>query len=530
MGYGVVVDVRTLMRRSAEFHSDRVAVVEASGAMENGGKRPRRELSYAQAWERGVKMANGLLSLGLSPGDRIGVLEDNTMESVDLFCGAAIANLVRVPLYPRNSREAHVHMLSHTQCRALVVSASHLDSVAGIEGEVASLENVVVRDGSYEQWLENFSTVDPDPDISEDDWFIIRHTGGTTGRSKGVGYTTKRWLDAGRDWFYAFPPVQLGDVCQHAGPISHGSGYLFTPMWLSGGVNLLIPKFDVDEVVETMESEKVGYGFLVPAMLNAIVRHPSAPSRDWSNLRCLQIGGAPIAADTALLARSVLGDCLYQGYGQTEALPITMMGPHEWFSDVEGSDPLRSAGRPLPFGDLKIVDPESGESVPTGEEGEIAIRCDGQMLGFWENPEATAERMQDGWVLTGDIGRIDTNGYLYVLDRKDDMIISGGFNIWPAELENVLIGHPDVIEAAVFGVPHDRWGESPYAVVRVNDSATVTAETLVKLCSDELGSYKKPTAVELTTDELPKSPVGKLARKTLREPHWDGHDRRVAGS
>jgi len=366
--------------------------------------------------------------------------------------------------------------------------------------------------------------------VNPDDWFIIRHTGGTTGRSKGVAYTHKTWLDAGRDWFYAFPPVQLGDVCQHAGPISHGSGYLFVPIWLSGGTNLLVPKFDVDDVIETMEREKVAYGFLVPAMLNALARHPTARDRDWSHLKALQIGGAPTADDTALLAHEVFGDTLYQGYGQTEAVPITMMGPHEWFSTVEGSNPLRSAGRPLPFGDLAIVDPDTAEELPVGTEGEIAIRCDGQMFGFWDNPAATAERMRDGWVLSGDIGMLDPNGYLYVLDRKDDMIISGGFNIWPAELENVLSDHPDVIEAAVFGVPSEKWGESPHAVVCVRDGATVTGDELIALCGERLGSYKKPAAVDITTDELPKSPVGKLARKVLREPFWEGHDRRVAGN
>ncbi|RLE21075.1 MAG: AMP-dependent synthetase, partial [Actinobacteria bacterium] len=346
----------------------------------------------------------------------------------------------------------------------------------------------------------------------------------------GVGYTHKNWLDTGRDWFYSFPPVQRGDVCQHAGPISHGSGYFFVPIWLSGGVNLLLPRFDPAEVLEIMEREHVAYGFLVPAMLNRLARHPTAAGRDWSHLKVLQIGGAPIADDTARHAHRVFGEVLYQGYGQTEAVPITMMGPQEWFADIEGSEPLRSAGRPLPFGDIEIVDPDSAEPLRLGEEGEIAIRCDGQMSGFWNDPAATESRMRDGWILTGDIGRLDDNGYLYVLDRKDDMIISGGFNIWPAELENVLTDHLDVVEAAVFGVPSDRWGESPYAVVSVKDGATVTADELILLCADRLGSYKKPSGVDLTTEELPKSPVGKLARKVLREPHWTGRDRRVAGN
>jgi len=513
------MDVRTLMRRSAQFHSQYTAIIETD-----------RSLTYEQAWTRGLRMANALLALGLEPGDRVAVLEDNTLESVDFFCGAAAANLVRVPLYPRNQRSAHVHMLSHTDCRAVLVSANHAPALEGITDEVDSLEHIIVRDENYETWLASFPDTDPDPEVNEGDWFIIRHTGGTSGRSKGVGYTHKTWLDAGRDWFYNFPPVELGDVLQHAGPISHGSGYLFTPMWLSGGVNLLVPTFEPGLVLDVMEKHQVAYGFLVPTMLNALVRHPSARERDWSHLKAVQIGGSPIADDTALLAREVLGDVLYQGYGQTEAVPITMMGPREWFSEVEGSNPLRSAGRPLPFGDLAILDLETAEPVPPGTEGEIAIHCDGQMEGFWNNPAATAERMQGDWVLTGDIGVLDANGYLYVLDRKDDMIISGGFNIWPAELENALSKHPDVIEAMAFGIPSQQWGESPYAVVCVGPDASVTEQELIDLCASELGSYKKPVAVELTQDELPKSPVGKLARKVLREPHWEGRTSRVAGN
>ena len=513
------MDVRSLMRRSAIFHADQLAVIEGD-----------TRLTYNQAWTRGLRMANALLGLGLEPGDRVAVLEDNTYESVDFFCGTAAANLVRVPLYPRNSREAHRHMLAHTGCRAVVVSQSHADALEGIEAEVDCLEHVIVRGDDYEEWLAGFPDTDPDPIVNQDDYFIIRHTGGTTGPSKGVAYTHKTWLDAGRDWFFAFPPVQKGDVCQHAGPISHGSGYFFTPIWLCGGVNLLVKTFEPSEVIETMEREQVAYGFLVPTMLNAIAREETAASRDWSHLKVLQIGGSPIADNTALLARQVFGEVLFQGYGQTEAVPITMMGPTEWFSTVEGSNPLRSAGRPLPFGDLAILHPDTQQELAIGEEGEIAIRCDGQMLGFWNNDAATAERMHDGWVLSGDIGKLDSNGYVYVLDRKDDMIISGGFNIWPAELENVLTDHPDVVEAAVFGIPSERWGESPYGVVTVAEGATVTSDELIELCADRLGSYKKPSHVEVTTDPLPKSPVGKLARKDLREPHWVGHDRRVAGN
>jgi acyl-CoA synthetase (AMP-forming)/AMP-acid ligase II len=472
------------------------------------------------------------LALGLEPGDRVGVLEDNSVEAQDLFAGAAIAGLVRVPLYARNSPESHEHMLGHTGCRALVIAEKYVPDVEMIIDRLPDLETVFVRDAGYEAWLAEQSDIDPDVPIDPDDWFIIRHTGGTTGKSKGVAYTHRSWLAAGRDWFYNFPPMQAGDACLHVGPISHGSGYLYTPTWLSGGTNVLLDHFDPADTIDVMEREGIGYMFLVPAMLNSLARQPGARNRDWSKLQVIQIGGAPINDDTALLGREVFGEVLYQGYGQTEAVPVCMMGPTEWFSKVEGSNPLRSAGRALPFAYLEIRDPEdSMRSLPLGDEGEIAIRCDGQMLGFWENEEATRERITaDGFVLTGDIGRLDRNGYLYVLDRKDDMIISGGFNIWPAELENVIQNHPAVVEVAVIAIPNERWGEAPMALCVVAEGASVDEAEIMALCAEHLGSYKKPARVEFRSEPLPKSPVGKLQRKVLREPYWVGFDRRVAGN
>lgn len=512
------MDVRSLMRRAARYYADSEAIV-AQGS----------SLTYAEAWSRGLRLANALLDMGLAPGDRIGVLEDNGIGAQDVFAGAAAAGLVRVPLYARNSPEAHRHMLEHTGCRALIVSERYLDGVAGVQDDVASLERVVVRDDSYDKWLMSYPDEDPDPRVDPEDYFIIRHSGGTTGRPKGVAYTHRAWLAAGRDWFYNFPPVVPGDACVHLGPISHGSGYLYTPIWLSGGRNVLLEEFDADGALDVMEQQRAAYVFMVPTMLNLLVRRPGAAGRDWSRLKVIQLGGAPVARETVVLAREVFGDVLYQGYGQTEALPICMMGPAEWFSTVPGSDPLLSAGRPLPFADLEIRDVDN-TAVPVGEEGEIAVRCEGQMAGFWDDPELTASRLVDGWVLTGDIGRVDENGFVYVLDRKDDMIISGGFNIWPAELENVILDVPGVVEVAVFGVPDERWGETPLALCVLDSEAAVLEETIIEECRRRLGSYKKPGRVEFRNEPLPKSPVGKLQRKVLREPYWAGSERRVAGN
>lgn len=513
------MDVTGLMRRTATFHRDRLCTVQ-------GGVR----LTFGEQWDRGCRLANSLVAAGLESGDRIGVLEDNSVEAADFFLGAAIANLVRVPLYPRNARQSHIHMLGHTGCRAVVVSADHAAELDGMVDEIDTLEQIIVRDGGYETWLAGFPSNDPMLSVSGDDNYIIRHTGGTTGLSKGVAYTHKRWLDAGRDWTYGFPPIEPGDRCLHVGPISHGSGYLYVPVFLSGGCNVLLNHFDPAETLDVMEREGIAYLFAVPTMLNALVREPGAAERDWSKLKVLQVAAAPIADDTALAGREVFGPVLHQLYGQTEVLPIVGMGPNQWFTDVEGSEPLRAAGLALPFAELKILDPETREELPFGVEGEIAACCDGQMDGFWNDPEATAQRMHDGMILTGDIGRLDSNGYLYVVDRKDDMIISGGYNIWPAELENVLAGHPAVIEAAVFGIPSERWGETPCAHLTVDSSIPVTEDELTQLCGDRLGSYKKPGRIVFSTEPLPKSPVGKILRRELREPYWSGHDRRVSGS
>jgi acyl-CoA synthetase (AMP-forming)/AMP-acid ligase II len=241
------------------------------------------------------------------------------------------------------------------------------------------------------------------------------------------------------------------------------------------------------------------------------------------------VSGAPILPGTALAAREVFGPRLYQMYGQTECVPTAFMGPVEWFGEVPGSEPLRACGRVMPYAELEIRD-ESNRPLPAGKTGEIALRSDGQMVCIWGDPGLTAQRLVDGWVLTGDIGRLDANGFLYLQDRKDDMIISGGFNIWPAELENVIAALPGVREVAVFGVPHQRWGETPVAQVVVEDGAAVTEHDVIEACRQRLGSYKKPARVLLSVQPLARTPLGKVSRKLLREPYWTAAESRIGGT
>ncbi|MET7992123.1 AMP-binding protein [Amycolatopsis sp. NPDC005232] len=511
-----MLDVRTAMRRSARFHAGQIAV-QSEG----------RQLTYAEAWDRGLRLANALRSLGARPGDRVAVLEDNSIEAADFYLATAIANLVRVPLYRRNSTDAHEYMLRHTDCRIAVVSGAHAHELAGFDQKIEGLR-IVVRDENYETWLASFPADDPDPEIGLDDLFIVRHSAGTSGQSKGVSYTHRAWMSATRDWFYQLPPVSIGDSMLHVAPISHGSGYLFLPIWLAGGCNILEPSFDPERVLQLLR-EGAGYFFAVPTMLADLISRVGGTRQDFPRLKVVMVSAAPISAKTATAAHTVFGDTLYQMYGQTEAVPVSFMGPDEWFRDLPGSAPLVSAGRVMPFAECEIRSADN-EPLPPGQEGEIAIRCEGQMTGLWADPDQTARRLVDGWVLTGDVGKIDENGYLYVIDRVDDMIVSGGFNIWPAELERVISALPGVQEVVVFGAPHERWGEAPVAEVIREDGPAIDEQQIVDACRARLGAYKQPRQVVFRTEPFPRSPVGKLQRKVIREPYWAGQERRVSGA
>jgi acyl-CoA synthetase (AMP-forming)/AMP-acid ligase II len=512
-----VLNVRDALRRSAAWNADRVAVVSGE-----------QRYTFRQAWNRGLRLANGLLCMGLRPGDRVASLEDNSVEAADFLLGAAAANLVRVPLYKRNSREAHAHMIRQTGCRAVVVTENHAHELSSIESMAPQLTRVFVRGPEYEDWLAAQSDVDPDPEISLDDYYIIRHSGGTTGRAKGMVFSHRAWMNTERDWTYRLPPLELGDACVHVAPISHGSGYLFVPTWISGGYNILEPKFDAARVLDLL-SQQGGYFFAVPTILSDIVALRDHRERDFSRLKAIVIAGAPIRPQTALAARAIFGDRLHQFYGQTEAVPAAWMTPREWFGELAGSSPLLAVGRVMPFVRMEIRD-EDNRPVRDGEAGEVALQVDGQMDKIWDEPQMTAQRLVDGWVLTGDIGRIDANGYLYLVDRKDDMIISGGFNIWPAELEIAIGSHPAVREVVVIGVPHPHWGETPVAIVVLNPASELTETQVIEICSRQLGGYKKPSRVIFRTEPLPRTPVGKIPRKALREPFWQGADSRVSGA
>ncbi len=355
----------------------------------------------------------------------------------------------------------------------------------------------------------------------------VRWSGGTTGRPKGIVHTTAGWLAMANELALALRGFDDRDINLVASPLSHAAVLMGWPLIAVGATQVVMPAFDPGRFLELVERERATCTFLAPTMVQVAVNHPDARKRDLGSLRFVFYAAAPIAERTLLDAMKVWGNINWQLYGQSEVLPVTVMTPEH---HVPGSPWLRSAGRPTPNAFVKILDDDEHE-LPVGEVGEICCWSPGNMLEIWGNPEVTAERFtSDGFIRTRDLGYMDADGFVYLSDRKEDMIISGGFNIWPAEVENALYAHPAVLEAMVIGVPHEKWGETPLGVVVLRDGHRATEDELIGWCRQQIGSVKKPTRIEFRTEALPKSPVGKLLRRVVRDPYWEGLDRRIAGA
>jgi acyl-CoA synthetase (AMP-forming)/AMP-acid ligase II len=499
------MNVRKLLRRSAQFYGTREAIIDGS-----------RRISFSEAWDRGIRFANGLLALGLKPQDRVGVLEDNCLESADAYLGLAIANLVRVPLYVGSSFEVHSHMLDQTNCRALIASPNRLEEVRGIQEQLGGLEQLIVRDEGYEKWLFTQSNEIPDININPDDWFIIRHSGGTSGLPKGIGITHRRWIFSMRDWFFLLPPITPGDAFLHVSPMSHASGYMFLPVWAAGGRNIMHSSFEPARCLQTMEHEKVNYIFVAPSELNKLLQFSfSKKPTDWPYLKAFMSGGALISSKVIHGIRNIFGDVLYQSYGQTEVGIVSIGSPFQWkMENLAGSNPVLACGIPLHFVDLKIMDGD--KTLPPGQAGEIVVQTDGMMDNYWGQENKKDYSQRGNWIHTGDMGKLDHNGFLYILGRKEDLITSGGIKLFPLVLENLICSHPEILEAAVVGVPHSEFGEVALAYCVVKEHSSITEQEIRSLCRDKINFDKMPFYVKITTESLLKNNIGKVIRHSLQ--------------
>lgn len=493
-------------------------------------------LTFSQMDARINRLSNGLLSLGLTKGCKVAVLMNNGLESATALFAVPRAGLTYVSLNARHSPREHAEVLNDSEANALIVDEAFLGLLEPVLSSVPRLRHVIVAGTpmpgrlTYEELTVDQVDSSPNVDVDEDeDVERLQYTSGTTGRPKGVTWTFGTGYQVLASALMNMDqPIGPSDVNLNCGPLTHAAGLMMMIYYSRGATNIILPRFDEREVLETIQRERVTSILLIPTMLYRLLMTPGIKSYDLRSVRRIWYGTAPMAVERLKEGIRVFGNVFRQNYGMTEiAQPITYLGPEDHV--IDGTElqtrRLSSAGRPAMGVEVRVVH-EDGRSVRPGEIGEIVIRSNKLMKGYWKRPEETAEAFKGGWFHTRDMAAVDEDGFVYIIDRKSDMIISGGFNIYPREVEDVIMSHPGVAEAAVINVPDEIWGEAVKAMVVLKEGVRLSEAEIIEHCKRNLASYKKPGSVEFIK-EIPKNLYGKVNRKTLREPFWKGHDRWV---
>ena len=495
-----------------------------------------REVTYGEAHGITNQIGNALLAEGLSKGDRVGILSKNSIEYSLFYLGAAKAGVVPVPLNYRLAPAEWSYILNDSGAKLLLSQnefASGIDSVRSELGKIGTFFSIDGGGGGgwddFAVWVGPQRTSRPGCEVSDGDDLYQMYTSGTTGLPKGAVLTHGAVMS--NVWqFQVAGPGSLGEKALIVAPLYHAAaGIVSFATTASGGTLVIQPEFNPIEVVRSMSEEGISRSLLVPAMIQAcLVMVPDVAERKYKNLRCVIYGASPIAVETLRRAIEVFGCEFMQGYGMTETTAaLTFLTPEDHKRALGGDQKLLlSAGRALPGTEIRIVD-EDGKPVPNGTIGEITGKGPQLMKGYWNLPEASARALHDGWMHTGDAGVLDDEGYLYIQDRLKDMIVSGGENVYPREVEEVLYRHPAIAESAVIGVPDEKWGEAVKAVVVLKQGESATAEQIVDFCKEKLGGYKRPRSVDFI-EALPRNSSGKVLKKDLRAPYWKGQTRRVS--
>jgi long-chain acyl-CoA synthetase len=492
-----------------------------------------RTITWAQMDARASRVAQGLLAAGLSGQDRVAFIDKNGPEYFEVLFGGGKANVVTVAVNWRLTPGEMAYIINDARARMLVVGPdfrAHLDEM---EGSLETVEKIVAigphpRHELYEAWVSRQRAEDPARPSAPGDVAMQLYTSGTTGLPKGAMLTNANlgalMPEVGPWWQFDETSVSL--VCL---PLFHigGSGWALAGMW-HGCRSILVREFVPPEILTALERHRVTNALFVPAMLQFLTMVPGAAERDYSTLRSIIYGASPITNEVLLRAMKTFRCPFIQVYGLTETTgAITQLPYADHATDGPRARLLRSAGKAFPWVELGIVDPATGRRCAPGEVGEVWTRSAQNFKGYWGRPEETARVLTgEGWLRTGDAGYLDEDGYLLLTDRVKDMIISGGENVYPAEVENVLAEHPDVADVAVIGVPDDRWGETVKAVVVRRPGTESKPEAIIAFARERLAHYKCPTSVDFA-ETLPRNPSGKLLKRELREPYWKGRERRI---
>ncbi len=492
-----------------------------------------RTLTYGQLHERSSRLANALTALGVGPGERVAFLDKNTPEYFELTFAAGKINAVNCAVNWRLAAPEAAFIVNDAEATVLVVGQDFLPMLDVMSPELTMVKKVVVIGEStahetYEQLIARHEATDPDVPSDPDDVAFQFYSSGTTGRPKGVMLTNANCFSnvITNNHTLRFGPTSVNHVVM---PTFHVAGGLWGLLGLYNGVpNVLMRDVDPAQIVRDIVTHRITHTVLVPAVIQFVLAVPETKDADFSSLELIVYGASPISEEVLTSAIRTFGCSFMQAYGMTETAGGCVLLPRE-DHDPDGPNRhrLRAAGTAAPNTEVKVVDTASLEEVPAGTVGEILIRSGQNMKGYWKMPEATAETiLPDGFLRTGDLGYLDDDGYLYIHDRVKDMIISGGENIYPAEVENALMSHPAIADVALIGVPSERWGETPKAIVVRAPDAEVTEQEVIAYAKLHVAGYKCPTSVNFT-DSLPRNPSGKILKKDLRAPYWEGRERAV---
>jgi acyl-CoA synthetase (AMP-forming)/AMP-acid ligase II len=512
--------------RAARWYPERVAVVDGE-----------TRLTYRELDSRVSALACALHALGVRPGDRVAVLQVNTHRFMEALAGAARAGAAFVPMLGVLTESDHAHMLEDSGARVLIAPAAALGSRAGaLRARTPDLRHVIAVDGGedgaldYEPLLRAHAGEAPVVRGSEGDLGQILYTSGTTGQPKGVAHTYASTQAAMFAWV-EIGERRPGDVGLLYTPMSHFAARLMDSGWVTGSTAVILQAPDPGQSFTAIARHRVTHLLAIPTLLQLLLNHPDIDRHDLSSLRFICYAAAP--ASSALVRRAIerFGPILHTGWGGTEAYGLnTHMTPAEHQAAVLGHEErLLSCGRENSLGGrVRILD-EQGRDVPVGEVGEACGRAPWMMARYWNLPELTARTIVDGWLHFGDLARMDAEGYVYLVDHKGDMIITGGMNVYPREVEDVLYQHPAVLEAAVVGVPDEKWGEAVKAGVALRPGQVAGEPDLLAFLKARLAPFKVPKSVEILPT-LPKTSVGKISRRDVKARYWAGQERMIHGA
>lgn len=490
-----------------------------------------RETTYGELDERACRVAQGLIAEGMKKDARIAFMGKGSDHYFELLNGAFKAGAVVVGVNWRLAGPEVEYILTDSHSQMVFVSKDFYATVEAVLDKCPQVHKVIALDGghptwpSFEEWRDSFEAKDPHVEMGAEDDIIQLYTSGTTGYPKGVQLTNGNYISildqAERAGWAQWEPEDRNLVVM---PLFHVAGVNVGLIGLAQGcTNIVMRDVDPAGILDAIRDQKLSIAFMVPAVILFLTMHPNVKEVDYSSLKYILYGASPIQESLLLQAQEIFGCSFIQVYGLTETTGgATVLKPED-HDPARGK--LRSCGQPSPGVEVRIVD-EAGKEVPTGDVGEITMKSACVMKGYWNRKEATEDAVRDGWFYTGDAGYTDDEGFIYIHDRVKDMIVSGGENVYPAEVENALFKHPQIADVAVVGVPDDRWGEAVKAIVVAEKDTSPDPKEIIAWAKTQIAGYKVPKTVDFI-DALPRNPSGKILRRELRDPYWEGRDRKV---